>query len=75
MIQNEEIAANVNQSLQGIYRSLEDSIRLVNAHCCAAEAEDYRHRVGNIFYTLIFEFFEPLYVSHPKVKPDNWDDE
>jgi len=72
MIENKNVASDVNQSLQSVYRVLEDSIRQVNEHCSAGEAEDYRQRIGKIFYTMIFDLWEPLYKQHPELKPEDW---
>lgn len=75
MIEKENIAADVNQSLQSVYRLLENSIRHVNEHCSATESEDYRQRIGKLFYFMIFDLWEPLYKQHPSLKPDDWKDD
>jgi hypothetical protein len=75
MIKKEEIAAEVDQTLRNIYRILEKSTRYVNDNCPEAEAQTYRHAIGKIFYTLIFDLWEPLYQEHPGLKPADWDDE
>jgi hypothetical protein len=73
MIKNKSVAAEVDRTLRGVYSSLENSIRHVNDNSGQDESEKYRHAVGKIFYTLIFDLWEPLYREHPELKPADWD--
>ena len=73
MIKEENVAVKVDKALHEAYRLLEESIRNVNENCSATESEDYRHRVGKVFYAMIFDLWEPLYKEHPNLKPADWD--
>jgi len=73
MIENEDVAASVNNKLHSCYRLLEESIWEVNKHCSQEQAKAYRQKITNIFSTLVFELMEPLYEVHPKLKPPDWD--
>jgi hypothetical protein len=74
MIGKENIAVEVDNTVRKIYSMLEGSIRHVNENASAAESEKYRHAVGKILYTLVFDLWEPLYQEHPRLKPADWDD-
>jgi len=74
MIENEAVAASVNQRLQDSYRILEESILDVNRLCSAEEAQAYRQKVSKAFSVLVFDLMEPLYKKHPQLKPPRWDD-
>lgn len=46
----------------------------VNSEATEAEAALYREKVGDIFYVIVFGILEPLYETHPELKPAGWDD-
>jgi hypothetical protein len=73
MIENEDVAANVNEKLLSCYRLLEESIWEVNKHCSEEQAKAYRQKITTLFSILAFELMEPLYEAHPKLKPSDWD--
>lgn len=75
MIKEENTAAEVDHTLRNVYSILEKSIRYVNDNCSETESQRYRHAIGKIFYTLIFDLWEPLYQEHPALKPADWDDQ
>ena len=74
MIKNEKIAADIDRTLRDVYSILEKSITHVNENGTEPESLRYRHAIGEIFYTLIFRIWEPLYQEHPELKPADWDD-
>jgi hypothetical protein len=74
MIEKEDVASDVSRTLQDVYRILAESVWHVNEQCNATEAQNYRQKVGKVFYSLIFDLMEPLYKKHPELKPPEWDD-
>ena len=74
MIKDRDIAEKVSQALREAYRELDESIWLVQAGCSEAEANIYRHLVGNILGRIVFDVMEPLYKEQPQLKPPAWDD-
>ena len=74
MIENEAAAAKVSKSLQDAFEILGQSIVTVNECCEKSEAELYRRKIGDIFYIIVFGLLEPLYKTHPQLKPSDWED-
>jgi hypothetical protein len=33
-----------------------------------------QEKVGDLFYNIIFKVMEPLYIQHPNLRSENWDD-
>ena len=73
MIKNADVAASIDQALQDAFRILGESIGSVNTNCSEAEAANYREKIGDIFYIIVFKLLEPLYEEHPQLKPPEWD--
>ena len=74
MIENGKLAASVNQKLRSCYQLLEESISEVNQQCDEEQAKAYRQKIGDIFTILVFDLMEPLYDTHPELKPTDWED-
>ena len=74
MIENEEVAAEVDAALREAYRVLDNSAALVRQRCSEEETNNYLQQVGNVLYELIFRMMEPLYKAHPGLKPNGWTD-
>jgi ubiquinone/menaquinone biosynthesis C-methylase UbiE len=74
MIENDEVAAEVDAALREAYRVLDNSAALVRQRCTEAETNNYLQQVGNVLYELIFRMMEPLYKAHPELKPNGWTD-
>ncbi len=74
MIENKEVAAEIEHKFRSCYQLLEDAILEVNKQCSEAEAKAFRQKVGTLFSGIVFDFLEPLYAAHPELKPPDWDD-
>jgi hypothetical protein len=74
MIEDKEVANNINGKLRSCYHLLEESICEVNERCGEEQAKAYRQKVGDIFSIIVFGLLEPLYEAHPELKPSGWND-
>ena len=74
MIENPEVAAKVDIAIREAYRVLDDSAALVRERCSEEEIKNYLQQVGNVLYDLISRMMEPLYKTHPELKPEGWTD-
>jgi hypothetical protein len=73
VIRDRDIAADVNKVLQQTFQTLGESIVDVNRRCSEEDAAEYREKISDIFYIIVFKILEPLYEQHPQLKPADWD--
>jgi hypothetical protein len=60
--------------MNDVFHRLGASLFVVRERCSKEGAEAYQSRVGDLFYNVIFKVLEPLYVDHPHLRPEDWDD-
>lgn len=73
-ITDEQAAADVSAAMNDVFHRLGASLLVVRERCSIEEAEAYQSRIGDLFYNVIFKVLEPLYVDHPHLRPEDWDD-
>ena len=71
-ISDSEAAKIIAEKLTASFELLGETILLVNRTCSADDAQAYRQRVGDAFYTITFKLLEPIYAQHPMLKPTDW---
>jgi hypothetical protein len=69
MIDNEEVARQVNDLMLEFSNRLTDSIALVRDHGSPEEFRVYRLAVAKVLAEMLFEIKNPLYARHPNLKP------
>jgi hypothetical protein len=73
MMKDQDVAADVNKALHQAFHILGDSMRDVSQRCNEEDAAEYREKISDIFYIIVFKLLEPLYEQHPQLKPADWD--
>jgi hypothetical protein len=74
MISNGDIAKQISDLMLDIFRRVDESVEMVKATCPVEEALVYNKAVGRVAGPIVMDVLEPLYASHPSLKPSNWDD-
>ena len=63
------IAKKINELMLNHSKELDDSVRLVMENCSQEEFEVYRDAVSEIMTTMLLDVMNPIYKSHPDLKP------
>jgi hypothetical protein len=71
MINNIEVAKEVNQQIREACRLLDESAALVCANA-PESASEYVVAVGRIFEVISSELFDPIYRQHAEIAPPGW---
>lgn len=69
MINDKDIAKEVNQLMLEYGAKLDMSVARVKQKCSAVEFEAYRKAVGKIMGYMLLDVMNPLYENHPDLKP------
>ncbi|WP_263374350.1 hypothetical protein [Granulicella aggregans] len=73
MVRDEKLAAAVAEQIKAAYAALDHSAYLVRQDGDKDEVTPYVNTVGTICCDIIFKLMEPLYESHPHLKPEGWE--
>jgi hypothetical protein len=74
MISDNEIAQQIDSLMREVFRRIDESLALVKQKCPSDEAAAYQRATGRIVGPIVMDVLEPLYETHPELKPANWDD-
>lgn len=69
MIENEQIAKQLVDTLNECSRLLNESIRMVQTKCSDAEFQAYRTGAGRVMGYIYTDVLAPIYHKHPKLEP------
>ena len=69
MIKDKEVASRVSDLMLELGAKLNESLVLVKERCTEQEFKAYRTVVGKLMGEMLLEVMNPLYVSHPDLKP------
>ena len=69
MIGKPDVAKYVSELLLSLNGELNESIAKVSRECPPHEAALYKRRVGKIIDAIFEVLLEPIYQSHPALKP------
>ena len=69
MFENKAVAREVNDLMIDIGRKLDASLVVVQDRCSVDEFCRYREFVGRVMGELLLEVMNPIYSSHPDLKP------
>jgi hypothetical protein len=69
MIQNKDVAKEINDLMISYGAKLDASIAIVKDKCSDEEFYAYRKVVGKIMGEMLLEIMNPLYMQHPELKP------
>lgn len=69
MIKDKEVAMRVSELMLEFGAKLNESLALAKERCSEAEFKAYRTVVGKLMGEMLLEVMNPLYASHPDLKP------
>jgi hypothetical protein len=69
MITNKETATQISSLMLELAAKLDASVALVQDTCEEVEFNSYRRIAGNLMGTMLLEVMNPLYQTHPDLKP------
>lgn len=69
MITNKETAKQISALMLELGGKLDASVALVQATCSEQDFNRYRRVVGELMGTMLLEVMNPLYQTHPDLKP------
>ena len=70
MIKDPEVAKQINELMLEYGKKLDLSVKLVFENCSKQELFDYRRAVGKVMGNMLTEIMNPLYKTHPDLKPN-----
>lgn len=70
MISNADTARRISELMLDVGARLDASVALVQSTCDDAEFHRYRRVVGGLMGEMLIEIMNPLYATHPHLKPD-----
>ena len=69
MIEEKDIATEINSIILDIYVKLEDSVRLVREKCGENGVTEYRKAIAMVMGSIVLDVMNPLYLKYPDLKP------
>jgi hypothetical protein len=75
MISDKDVARQIAELMLDTFNRIEDSCEHVTRACSAEEAAAYSDAADHIIQPLVLDILEPLFTSHPELKPAHWDDD
>jgi hypothetical protein len=69
MINDPEVAKQISELMLECGKKLDQSVKLVVENCTKQELFDYRRAVAKIMGNMLTEIMNPLYETHPDLKP------
>ena len=69
MIKDQDIAKQISDLMLEFGAKLDESVNLVHKNCSKKEQYSYRRAVGKVMGNMLTEIMNPLYGSHPRLKP------
>lgn len=69
MIKDKVVAKKVSDILLQCGKELDASVLLVKENCTEEELNVYRKAIGKVMGELLIQVMNPLYRSHPEIKP------
>lgn len=73
MIKNKKIAEEISVLMLHVTAQINESIAHVQGVCTEDEFKAYRGACAQILGDVIFNVLNPLYKSHPDLKPEGFD--
>ncbi len=73
MIENKEVAKEISSLMLDIGAKLDASVARVESTCSAEDFERYNSAVATILAEMLLEVMNPLYATHPDLKPQHLD--
>lgn len=70
MIKDNVFAKIISDLVLRYGKDLNQSVALIKDNCSEEEFKVYRNAVGKVMGELLIEVMNPLYRSHPDLKPD-----
>jgi len=74
LVQNFEAAERISADLLDINEALNESIRQVHQKLTPEELKAYKRAVGYVMYEIFERILNPLYTTHPSLKPATWEE-
>jgi hypothetical protein len=74
MIKDAKIAKQISDLMLEIFSRVDASLAEVNKTCTPQEVSAYRKATSHVVGPIVMDVLEPLYKTHPALKPRNWDD-
>ena len=75
MITDPEAARQVSELMLEAFHRLDHSCEVVKQCCTEEEAAAFRDAIEKVTAPLVLDVLEPLYDTHPELKPAHWDDD
>lgn len=69
MIKDVDIAREISELMLDYGGKLDKSVALVREKCTSEEFQEYRRAVGKVMGEILLDVLNPLYQSHPSLKP------
>ncbi|MGF6242827.1 hypothetical protein P3T42_004587 [Paraburkholderia sp. GAS38] len=73
MIENKDLAAQVNEKLLSANRSIIDALKLIEERGSAKEVQTFRVEAANVAGHLFALLLRPLWQAHPELAPEGLD--
>jgi hypothetical protein len=73
MLRNPDAAKKVNDLMLHISQRLDDSVAVAQATCSEEEFKEYRLAVAKIMGEILLSVLNPLYGTHPSLKPPDFE--
>jgi hypothetical protein len=70
LFEDKMIAGAISGVMLDTGKTLNASLTQVQENCSAAEFERYRRIVARIMGEILVEVMNPIYATHPELKPD-----
>jgi hypothetical protein len=75
MISETGVARQIAEVMLDAFNRIEDSCVMVARFSPEQEAAAYRHAADRVILPIVLDILEPLFNSHPELKPPHWDDD
>lgn len=70
MMNNKQVAKDINDLMLEYQGRLSESVSLVRENCDDAEVYAYRKAIGEVLAKMILGVMNPIYDTHPELKPE-----
>jgi hypothetical protein len=69
MIQEKDVAIEINNLILDVYEKLNESVRFVQERCGESGVIEYRKAVAMVMGSIVLDVMNPLYLKYPDLKP------
>ncbi len=73
MIENKDVAKEISNLMLDIGARLDASVARVQSTCSEEDYQRYNNAVATIMAEMLLEVMNPLYTTHPDLKPTHLD--